>query len=810
VGGLPTGTVTFLFTDVEGSTLLLRELGDRYGDVLQEHHRVLRAVWTRHGGVEVDTAGDAFFVAFERADDACAAALAAQEALRSTPLRVRIGLHTGAPLLTEAGYVGIDVHRAARIADAAHGGQVVVSRVTHELGGCAGRDLGEHRLKDLAAPERLFQLGDGEFPPLRSLYRTNLPVQAWPLIGRAAELAEVTHSLREHRLVTLVGPGGSGKTRLALQAAAELAAEFPDGVWWVSLAAVRDPQLVLPTVASVVGVRDPLQDLAGTRLLLLLDNLEQVIEAAVDVAALAEAAPGARVLVTSRQPLRVTGEVEVDVPPLTLEHAVALFVQRASAVDRGFAADDDVVEICRRLDALPLALELAAARVRVLSAAAMRARLEQRLPLLTGGRRDAPERQRTLRATIAWTYDLLSDGERDLFRSLAVFRGGWALEQAEAICDTTLDELESLVEKSLVRRVGERYFMLETIREFAVELGVRDELRLRHARWFHAYAERLDPQLRTRNQQKALEAFAADLDNLRVALATARDLRDHELHASLAGACWYFWLASGRYLEGRTVLAAGVSEDVSPAARARFLEGRSAFETLGGDEQLAIELADAALALRRDLNDPNGQMRSLVHAANARHQRAEMFPEACALSEECLELARSQRDEWFEALALTNLGSLKLTYGDASEAEEAIRQAAELWRRVGDRGTALANEMNLAGALLLKGERREAIHLYGRVVHDWEGSEGAVWCLVGLARAASETDPELAARLCGAVDSACAESGYGLPGQERRWDERTRATLADELGPDRLESLLDEGRALELPAAVELALASLD
>src|SRR5439155_10968860 len=342
---LPTGTVTFLFTDIEGSTRLLHELGDSYVDALADHRRLLREVFDRHDGVEVDTQGDAFFVAFGRAKDALAAATEARQALSEGPIRVRVGLHTGEPVITEEGYVGIDVHRAARVAAAGHGGQVLVSQTTRDLLGSDVelRDLGEHRLRDLAEPQRLYQLGDREFPALKSLNPSNLPVQPTPLIGREVELGDVLELVRAYRLVTLIGPGGSGKTRLALQAAAELVGEFRDGVWFVALASLRDPRLVLPTIAQTLGVREPqtaAEYLRTKETLLVLDNLEQLLDAVPTLAELLRSAAGLKLLVTSRASLRLSGEREFAVPPLTDEEAVALFTERARAIKPTAALGD--------------------------------------------------------------------------------------------------------------------------------------------------------------------------------------------------------------------------------------------------------------------------------------------------------------------------------------------------------------------------------------------------------------------------------------------------------------------------------------
>ena len=481
---LPTGTVTFLFTDVEGSTRLLHSLGaEAYAEVLAEHRRVIREACAPEGGVEVDTQGDAFFFAFPTAPGALAAAAALTESLAPGPIHVRIGLHTGAPLVTEEAYVGADVHRAARIAGVAHGGQVLVSASSARLVELELKDLGEHRLKDLSAPERIYQFGDGDFPALKSLYRTNLPIPATPFLGREAELAEVVELLSEAelRLLTLTGPGGTGKTRLALQAAGLASDGYPDGVWWIPLAPLRDPSLVVGTAAQTLGSKNGLAEhIADKRMLCLFDNFEQVVMAARDLSSLVSACPNLDVLVTSRERLRVSREQTYPVPPLAESDGEALFVTRARAVDPAFVSSDAARELCVRLDELPLALELAAARTAIFSPEQLLEKLGERLDLLKG-ERDADPRQQTLRTTIEWSHDLLSENEKRLFRELAVFAGG-----------CTSDTLQSLLDKSLVRKrdspVGHRYWMLETIREYArerlEEAGDLDESTGRHTRYY--------------------------------------------------------------------------------------------------------------------------------------------------------------------------------------------------------------------------------------------------------------------------------------------------------------------------------------
>jgi Adenylate and Guanylate cyclase catalytic domain len=446
---LPTGTVTFLFSDVEGSTKLLRDLGaEAYADALAKHRRIVREACEAEHGVEVDTQGDAFFFAFPSAPRAVTAAQAMTDALAEGQIHLRIGLHTGTPLVTDEGYVGDDVHFAARVGASAHGGQVVLSQTTRELvDGAAVTELGEHRLKDIDGAVPIYQLGDRTFPPLKTISNTNLPHPASSFVGRERELAEVLARFeRGARLLTLTGPGGSGKTRLAVEAAATLVPSYKAGVFWVGLASVREPSLVTETIAQTLGARDGLAEhIADREMLLLLDNLEQVIGAAPALSGLVRACPNLTLFCTSRELLRVQGEVEYSVPPLASSEAVTLFCERS-----GLEPSDEIAELCSRLDDLPLAVELAAARTRALSVAQILERLSQQLDLLRGGR-DAEVRQRTLRATIAWSYDLLSAEEQRVFRALSVFVGGCTLEPAEEVAEADLDTLHSLVEKSLLR-----------------------------------------------------------------------------------------------------------------------------------------------------------------------------------------------------------------------------------------------------------------------------------------------------------------------------------------------------------------------
>jgi predicted ATPase/class 3 adenylate cyclase len=489
----PSGTVTLVFTDVEASTRLLEGLGPkRYRDELGRHRRAVRRVFAGHDGYEVDYEGDAFFYAFPTAAGAVDAALEAVAELAGGPIVVRVGIHTGEPILDPPKYIGLDVHKAARIMSAGHGGQVLLSQATRELVAVSGfRDLGEHRLKDFDVPVRLFQLGAGDFPPLKTLNNTNRPVPASSFVGRDRELADVTVLLRNGggRLVTLSGPGGSGKTRLAIAAAEDVIGDYPDGVFWVGLASLREPALVVETIAQALGATDGLAGRIGDRsLLLLLDNFEHVIDAATELSGLLGACRNLRLLVTSRELLRLQGEVEYQVPPLAESEAEDLFCAR-SRLEPG----DEIADLCGHLDDLPLAVELAAARTAVLSPTQIRDRLSQRLDLFRGGR-DVDPRQQTLRATIEWSYELLTEPEKRLFAQLSVFAGGCTFEEAEEILGADVDGLQSLVDKSLVRRSGERFWMLETIRELARERfrtsDEAGEVERRHAHYFVGLAER--------------------------------------------------------------------------------------------------------------------------------------------------------------------------------------------------------------------------------------------------------------------------------------------------------------------------------
>ena len=813
---LPNGTVTFLFTDIEGSTKLLHELGDAYADALAEHRLALREVFSHHGGVEVDTQGDAFFYAFARAGDALAAAGEAQAALAEGPIRVRMGIHTGEPIVTDEGYVGLDVHRAARIAGVGHGAQVLVSSATTALldpSNTVLLDLGEHRLKDLTAPERIYQLGEGEFPPLRSLNQSNLPEQPTPFAGREKEFAEVLVLVRNPRirLVTLTGAGGSGKTRLAVQAAAEVVDEHEHGVWWVSLQAVRDAELVLPSVASVVGAQGDLAAHIGDRrLLLVLDNLEHVLDAAPALGGLLAACPNLELIATSREPLRLAAEHEYAVPPFVEQEGVGFFLARAQVVRRDFEPDERVLEICRRLDNLPLALELAAARVRVLSTAQMLERLEHALPLLTGGTRDAPERQRTLRATIGWSYDLLDAVEQQAFRRLGVFAGGCTLDAAERVAGADLDVLQSLVEKSLVRFDGERHSLLETIREYALErleeAGEAEERRRAHAAFFLAFAEEADLSAEG-NYGQRYELVPPDQDNLRAAIDWALASGEIELGLRLAVALEQFWVIADPY-EGvrRFEALLARADDVAPLLRARTLRCLGACRFVSGDYERTQPLMEESLALFRAAGDEEGAAVILHRLAigSLSMGRPELAREPL---QESLALFVRSGNRRGEAESIGTRGYLAEAEGRLEEALDFFEQSRTLAVEVGFdwwvRNMLLAAaEIELKLGRVEEGERSARRSL--AAARELDDRRGTVFALAMLAWAAADRGDALQAGLLwGAIE---AEEQRGPLGQwKRHRDEYSGHVLAAE-GPE-FTRAREEGRRLSLERAAEKALA---
>ncbi len=750
---LPKGTVTLLFTDIEGSTRLLQQLGERYTDLLEECRQLLCETFHHWNGHEIDTQGDAFFVAFARATDAIAAAVDVQHALakHSWPeggtMRVRMGLHTGEPQLSAEGYVGLDVHRTARIMSAGHGGQVLLSQTTRDLvehdlpDGVSLRDLGAHLLKDLQHPSRLFQLVisrlPADFPPFKTLdsHPNNLPIQPTSLIGREKEVASVQHLLdREYvRLLTLTGPGGIGKTRLGLQVAAELSEYFVDGVYFVNLAPISDPALVIPTIAQTLDVKEitdqPLLGLLSAflrekRLLLMLDNFEQVISAASEVADLLAACPKLKVMVTSREVLHMRGEQEFAVPPLAIPdpeyvsdlvvlsqyEAVALFLQRAQATKPDFqltpANARAIAEICTHLEGLPLAIELAAARIKLLPPEALLARLSQRLQVLTGVTRDVPARHQTLRNTIAWSYHLLEATEQRLFQSLSVFVGGCTLEAVEAVCPAggdvspsrvgwVLDGVGSLIDKSLLYQTEQegkepRLMMLETIREYGVEVlaacGERETLRQTHAVYYLRLAEEAEQQLLGSEQVSWLARLEREHENLRAALSWCLACEEREMALRLAGSLWPFWWLHGHLREGRRVFerALASAETVPVAVRAKALTGAGMLAMLLHDLDQAQALCQESLRLLREVQDLRGMVFPLLMqgymAAEAGHVEVTR-----RLAEEAIAISRQVDFPWGLATSLQLLACIAEQEEKYAVAHTLAEESLVLYREVGDR-----------------------------------------------------------------------------------------------------------------------------
>jgi predicted ATPase len=833
VEALPRGTVTFLFTDVEGSTRLLTELGaSAYAAALARHRGLLRAVFAAHDGVEVDTQGDAIFVAFGTAGDALAAAAAGQSALAGGPVRVRMGVHTGEPLLTDEGYVGLDVHRAARIAAAGHGGQVLVSESTRTLAPSADLvDLGPHRLKDLSAPERLYQVGAATFPPLETLYRTNLPVPATTFVGRERDLAGLSALLGrdEVRLVTVTGPGGVGKTRVALQAAAEAAERYPDGITWVPLAPLRDPAHVLPELATALDVRrtgdvheQVAAALGGRRVLLLLDNAEQVVDAAADLARVV-AATSADVLVTSREPLLVAAEHEYPLAELDRADAVALFVSRALASRPDFRPSAAVSDLCDRLDRLPLALELAAARTRAVSAEALLERLDGRLDLLRGGR-DSDPRQRTLRATIEWSHDLLGERERALFARLAVFAGGCRLGDAVDVCDADLDTLAALVEKSLVRRRGDpdgadRYWLLETIGEFAAErlaeLPEAQELRRRHARRFVGETEAAFARILAGGPARhEYERLSADEGNLRAALETLRDDGEPEELGRLCTALFFHWYFRGDTQEGRAWTRAALEGDVGEALRSELENELAGFLYVSGERAEARALTETSVARSRRIGDDRTLLYGLTTLGNVLLDEPGGPELARGPYEEALALAVAQQAGWWQHALTSNLGLLDVVAGHLDRAHARFVSARDRATAAGDELGAAEATVNLAVAEVELGRPAEARTTLATGLAAAPELGLRPWVLNGLRVAAlleaSDGDPERGARLFGAVETLERELALAQDEIDRRYVARTEAGLRAALGDGGVARLAAAGAALSLEEAVALALAALD
>ena len=871
MSALPTGTVTFFFSDIEGSTRLIQRLGEGYPQVLLAHHTVLREALAANGGHELRTEGDSFFIVFDSALQACAGAAAAQQALHAHQwpdggeVRIRIGIHTGEATLVGNEYLGLDVHRAARVASAGHGGQVLVSETTRALvdhalpPGLTLKDLGLHRLKDLAQPERLFQLVvDGlpdDFPPLKTLEATpnNLPTQLTSFIGRDDQVREATQLLARSRLLTLTGPGGTGKTRLSLQIAATVLDRFPDGVYFVPLSAIYDPELVPSAIAqalsiSTTGSRRPIDALLDylrqKRTLLVLDNFEQVLGAAPVASRLLEGSPGLRVLVSSRAVLRVSGEQEFPVPPLGLPdlkalpglaalsqfEAVRLFIERAVAVKPDFQATNEnapaIAGICERVDGLPLAIELAAARVKLFSPQALLSRLEKSLSALGTGTRDAPARQQTLRGAILWSYDMLGPGQRRLLARVSVFARGGNLQQLEPVCGPAedvggdvLDALDQLADQSLLRRLPDfdepRFLMLQTIRDFASErLEESDEAHQvhdRHLKSFIALADQAQPHLFGPRRKEWLDRLEEDHDNFRAALDWAVESGDARRAMELSTGLWRFWQMRGHLHEGRRRMEAVLAMPNSgefPKERLAALEAAGGLAYWQADMDIAQRFYDECVELTRKLGDDRALANALYNAAFPRVVSREAIADAKPMLDEALPLFRNLGDQTGVARVLWGIGNAYYFAKEFAAARPVLEEAVALNRKLDDRfglGWSIHTlglvAFNLGDFELARKCWTEAARLFV-AAGDVPGMVLQLDNLSALAR--HDGDFVRAARLWGAASAHQVSSGTGLGRLLREEEGRTgREGIADDAEATRV---LAEGQAMSLEEAVAYAL----
>jgi predicted ATPase/class 3 adenylate cyclase len=865
--------LTFLFTDVEGSTRTWEAHPKAMPQALAEQFRLLKEAIEGEGGSIVKETGDGVFAVFTAPLPAVSAAIKAQQALAAAswgvtgPLKARMGVHTGTATREHDDYHGTDVNRTARLMATAHGGQLVVSEVTHALvrddapDGLEFVDLGEHRLKDLARPERIYQVNQPslptEFPPLRSLgtFPNNLPAALSSFVGRTSELEAVQEALSQSRLVTLTGAGGAGKTRLALQVAADRVERHPDGIWLVDLAGISDPQLVAQAVMSAVRVpeqsgRPALEVLtkyvASRDLLLVLDNCEHLIAAAAElIEALLRASPKIRIIATSREPLNVPGETVWPVPSLTLpqegdeasaktSEAVALFVERATAADPSFTLMPErakvVATMVRRLDGLPLAIELAAARVRALSVEEIAARLNDRFALLTGGARTALPRQRTLEAAVAWSYDLLDEDERLLFARLSVFAGTFDLQAVEAVCSGNgleegqiLDLLQRLVDKSLVSvlRVGQatRYRLLETLRDYArsqlASSADRQTVRDAHLRWAVAYAAATGSRIIGPEQGRVLEEIAASIDDLRAALDRALEAGDREtgLRIMIGLDAWWSNFATREARHWLEQLLAD-TESVTPRTLAQGLSLYGLVLAIHGDGDKAVEVQERALALLQEVGDARGVAWATHYLAIGRWKTA-AAEEVKRLSLQALALFAEQNEPVGMGRSLWWLILWELEFGTVDEAMKDGASLRELGSRVpgpllhahiAEASGLLARvqgDLDQAGQLLQQAVTLHArIRNFGCLSHCLE--HVALWSL-------DRKEPEQAATLLGTVDAIREDiiGNTAVPGFEKMWHERATSSAREALGDEGFADAWGRGRAMSVEEAIAAGMAAL-
>jgi predicted ATPase/class 3 adenylate cyclase len=841
---LPTGTVTMLFSDIEGSTVLLGRLGDQYGAALAAQRAIMRAAISASGGHEMGTEGDSFFVVFGSAADAVACCLAAQRGLAShswpggVAVRVRMGVHSGEPVRHQDGYVGMDVHRAARIAAAAHGGQVVLSDATRLLvasrlpAGVSVQDLGLHRLKDLPVPERIYQLVaaglEQRFPPLKSLGgAASMPVPPTVLVGRVDEIDRLRAVLARpgSRLVTLTGAGGIGKTRLAVQAAAGLADAFPDGLWWAGLAPARRAEQVVGVLAQVLGVREEegagleravLARLAGRRMLVVLDNAEHLLPEVADVVVrLLAASDRLVVLATSRERLQLSAELVFPVPPLPAGDAAALLRERAGAAGVPMERSPAVDRLCERLDRLPLALELAAARLRVFSPAQLLDRIDSRLDLFTGPR-DAEPRHRTLRATIEWSHDLLTEPEQVLFRRLAVFAGGCTVDAAESVCQPEPGGLDGLLDKCLVVRKDDepepRFAMLESIRDFAAERlaadGEAPALRARHAGYFRALAERMDAALRAGEPEEGpVAALAADIGNLGAAVDFGLDAGDAEVVRQITAALHMYWDIRGLYTEARTWLDRALAlDDAQDVTRQRLLSALACMARTQGDYVAAQAASDEAASLAMALAGETELYESLQARVEAARSRNDLRT-AEALLHEALDVARAAGNGVGTSACRLSLVWVANQQGRHDEADDLLAENLPFVRALGQircEGYTLAG---MADTTIRRGRLPDcaAPALLGATrALQISDKYLAVRCLDLFAAAlAAAGDQRRAAAILAAVDAA----RHAMSIEPNADDQARREHALKLLDPHGHDYALGhaEGQTLGLPGALSLA-----
>ena len=870
---LPTGTVTFVFTDIEGSTRLLHELGhERYGRLQDQHAAIMREAIALGRGVEIRTEGDAFFAAFQSPAGAVLTASAAQRRLAGhawpdgSEIRIRIGMHTGEGLLGGDDYLGIDVNRAARIAAAGHGGQVVLSSATaglveHDLPeGVTLRDLGSHRLKDFPQPLRLHDLliegVSSEFPALRSLDArpTNIPPARASFVGRTREVAELEPLLSTTRVLTLTGPGGIGKTRLAVHVAGRILDRFADGVFLVDLSPLIDHEVVIPEIAATLKIRRvPGQDVSASvqahlqdrQLLLVLDNFEQVIDAAPAVGSLLDSAPGLVLFSTSRVPLRLAGEHRYVVDPMPVPapaaaadqvssfDAVQLFAQRASSVQAGFVLDEASIpavgRIVTALDGLPLALELAASRMGLLTAEALADRLTHRLPMLTGGPRDAPERQRTLSATIGWSHDLLDAEAQRLFARLSVFSGGCTLDAAELVCGEDLDVLDvmaRLVDASLVRRSDPdagamRFSMLETIREFAdAQLdasGERLTIATRHAAWVHRLAVEAEPHLVDEEQSSWFELLELEHDNLRAALDLAEE-QGHDRHAvgtglRTAAAIWRFWQERNHLAEARVRLERLLSlpEAHHPdEARTRALGAYGGIVYWLSDYAAMQKAYEEAVTIARSLGDQALVANALFDLAFVPSMVEGDFVAGERILHEALEVAGDD-DQLLRSRILGGLGFASMFQGEPAAAIDWFEQAIEIQRTIGDRLGVPQNLVGIAGMQVLLGDVDGArANLREATTSATESIAPTMLATVAVPNAvlaSMDGRHEDAARLIGAWERLERDHRVGFPESALSQFGDPAAAARETLGDEGYQRIYEEGFSLDLEGIRTLVLA---